>query len=452
MVVVQSMKHQAFAAITPALASKQLLNTQNRKRVVPLMKRLAQGFAKYLDLDRNVYVLALTVTPILIALFTWYRLVPLILRDLGASDVQVSTAFAIFSAGFTLLQYPGGVLADRWGRKPLVVYPTYAAALLYVAAGLTSNWVVLTAVLLVVNLMSALQMPAIISLIAEAVVPRRRGMAFGFYGVFISLSIAVGPALGAALLRSWTAQHLMIATGFVLLAMAVVRHWGLAETAHQVTAGLRVGIGEMLKGRMGLLLLAATLASVTFTLSVWGPFVPLFSKDVLGFTDEQINLLFAYGALMAIVASLVGGRIIDRFGSGITLSISTMAHGIVMLLWLLAKPFGLNTMVFAGAFFFAQVAMIGLDTLRTTMVADDIRATALGIMGTVSGLAGSAVLVGAGYAQEFLGPAAPYYILNILAIAAVLSLAALGRAEKAATEGQLQAAPRVAHLTDTSLK
>ena len=82
-----------------------------------------------MKLGRNVLVLSSTVFFILVALFSWYYLFPLYLKELGATESQIGLLYTLFTLSFTLLQLVGGVLSDRIGRKKCIVWPTYVYAL-----------------------------------------------------------------------------------------------------------------------------------------------------------------------------------------------------------------------------------------------------------------------------------------------------------------------------------
>ncbi|MEW5934910.1 MAG: MFS transporter, partial [Bacillota bacterium] len=69
------------------------------------------------------------------AMTMWSPVLPLILRDLGASDFQVSLSVATWTAVAALFQYRGGIWSDRFGRRPTLLYPTYLAGAAISAAG-----------------------------------------------------------------------------------------------------------------------------------------------------------------------------------------------------------------------------------------------------------------------------------------------------------------------------
>ena len=90
--------------------------------------------------NRNVAVLSVTSFLLVGAWFSWYPILPLHLRDLGATDTQVGLAYTLMQLGYQGMQILGGLLADRFGRKNVIVWPTFAYLPLYPLATATHNW------------------------------------------------------------------------------------------------------------------------------------------------------------------------------------------------------------------------------------------------------------------------------------------------------------------------
>src|SRR5271157_665767 len=52
-------------------------------------------------------------------MFTYFQ--PIYLQQLGASMLVIASVFSIYGAAMMLVNVPAGLLADRFGRKPLLV-------------------------------------------------------------------------------------------------------------------------------------------------------------------------------------------------------------------------------------------------------------------------------------------------------------------------------------------
>jgi MFS family permease len=88
------------------------------------------------------------------------------------------------------------LLADRFGRKRVIVWPTFAYLPLYLLAAATHHWGLLVALLVIADSLSAVQWPAFVASIAESVPEAQRGEAFAVFEFAAGLGMALGPGDG----------------------------------------------------------------------------------------------------------------------------------------------------------------------------------------------------------------------------------------------------------------
>lgn len=363
-----------------------------------------------LALERNVLVLSGTVFLILAALFSWYLLLPLYFRELGATDAEVGLAYSFLTIGYSLMQFAGGFLADRYGRKLLIILPTFAFVPFYVLAGFAQSWVTLLIALLIINSLSAIQWPAFISIMAESVSDRQRGMAFGFFEFAISLGITLGPALGAALLSRLGMRPLIYLTALIALLCALLRTAGLYETTHRPSPIELASLKQLGLPRLRWFLLAAILLVCIYNWTLWGPFVSLHAEDALGLSKPQINNLFAIGGLACIVGSLLGGHAASRFGGRSLLIVAGLGHVVTMIAWALAGTSPLGLPMFVITNMGLQMAIIGYDTLLTQVTPSESRGALVGFIGSVTGVIGGIAPTAGAYLRAGFGTTAPFWI------------------------------------------
>src|SRR4051794_9090657 len=140
-----------------------------------------------------------------LAYFTAFGLlipvVPLFAADvLGAGTTGVGVAVGAFSVMALLLRPLAGRLADRHGRRPVLVAGGLLFALVTAAHLLAGNLIELVALRLLLGAAEALFFVAATAALADLAPPRRLGEALSYNSLSLYLGIAWGPALGESLL------------------------------------------------------------------------------------------------------------------------------------------------------------------------------------------------------------------------------------------------------------
>jgi len=375
-----------------------------------------------LALERNVLVLSGTVFLILTSLFSWYLLLPLYFRELGANDAEVGLAYSLLTMSFAVMQFAGGLLADRYGRKLPIILPTLIFVPLYALAGLAQSWVALLVALLAINSLSAIQSPAFISIMAESVPEERRGMAFGVFEFAISLAATIGPALGAALVSRFGMRPLIYSTAVMALLCAILRTVGLHETSHRPSPIELASLKQLRQPRLRWFLLAAILLVCIYNWTLWGPFVSLHAEDALGLSKPQINNLFAVGGLACMVASLLGGHSASRFGGRNLLIAAGLGHVVTMVFWALVGTSPLGLALFVITNMGLQMAIIAYNTLLTQLTPRESRGAIVGLVGTVTGVMGGIAPTVGAYLRDDFGSTASFWIALLAGLAMAVFL------------------------------
>jgi MFS family permease len=372
-----------------------------------------------LALNRNVAVLSGTVFLFAGAWFSWYPILPLHLRDLGANDAQVGLAYTLMQLGYHGMQLLGGLLADRFGRKGVIVWPTFAYLPLYLLAAATHNWALLVALLVAADGLGAVQWPAFVASIAESVPEAERGAAFALFEFAAGLGVALGPAVGAVVLAVGGIPLLIGATGLVAFVCAVVRWLWLQETTHRSKPP---GLGDwrrLLNGRLRQFLVAASLFYLLMSVTVHGPFISLHAKDVGGLSEQGINSLIAAVGVVATVTGLAGGRMIRRLGARRALGVGALAHAGALLLWAYAPAALTGQSFLLVSWVGMQLSFVAYETTLSEQADDESRGSVVGLVGTVTGL-GAAIgpMLGA-WLRQALGSAGPFWGVLLLSLLVV---------------------------------
>jgi EmrB/QacA subfamily drug resistance transporter len=153
---------------------------------------------------------------------------PTLVRELNASTSQLQWVVDAYNLVFAALLLAAGSLADRFGRKGMLLAGLGVFGLASFAGGLTASASQLIVARSVMGLGAAMIFPATLSLISNVFTERtERARAIGLWGASAGVAIALGPIVGGWLLEhfSWTsiffAMAPVAAVGAVLVALTV---------------------------------------------------------------------------------------------------------------------------------------------------------------------------------------------------------------------------------------
>jgi MFS family permease len=319
--------------------------------------------------------------------------VPLYAARLGAREGHVGLIIGVFAFAAMLLRPVAGELADRAGRRPLVL----AGAAIFAAASAAYAAVPTLGALLVLRLFHGVGMglgPTAATVVAaDLAPPERRGAAMGLYGITSTAGMAVGPYLGVAMVQAWGFTPTFLAAAAVaLLALAV--GWRLPETRPPglpPPGGLRFSPGRLFSPQAAYPSLV--LLALFFGYGGVVSFLPLFAeRRGLG----NPGLFFTAFAVAVVLVRPRAGQLADRHGRRRVAAPALVLAGAALAgLGLAASPAGLiaAALAFGVGFGAAQPALLAMTADR---VPPEERGRAMGTLYTAweLGISGGSVLLG----------------------------------------------------------
>ncbi|MGN6445992.1 DHA2 family efflux MFS transporter permease subunit [Amnibacterium sp.] len=130
--------------------------------------------------------------------------VPYIVRDLGLSSTEVQWVQESYTLVFAATLLVFGVVADRIGRRRLLVIGAVLFAVASVVAALAASGPLLIGSRVLQGFGGAMILPTSLSLINATFTGRERGIAFAVWGSTIGGMAAVGPLLGGWLTTAFS--------------------------------------------------------------------------------------------------------------------------------------------------------------------------------------------------------------------------------------------------------
>lgn len=386
------------------------------------MDFLCKNF-KILLVERNVIILSFTVLLIIIIKYAWYPILPVYLTELKANNLQVAFSYTLLAFFSTLMQFLGGILSDFFGRKKLIVIPTFALSFCYLLSANSYQWKSLVLSLVFVNSLSALQSPSFYSIIAESVHKAKIGTAFGIYQMFRVLGITIGPAIGMFLILKISMTNIFYLASFVHFICALLRMICLKETHKKRHKNIEYGLNyfkKLFNKKILIIILSLSSLLLVFNLTIQGPFMPLYAFEVMLIEKSYINLFFSLGGFVAMVYSIFGGSVIDMLDSREVLVYCVLGLGISILLWSFSTSLWLIILFFIISYIFSQSCQIAYDSFITMIAKRENRGLVIGFVGTGAGLISSLGPYLGGYLKTKFGEQSPFWAALIVALIASL--------------------------------
>ena len=330
---------------------------------------------------------------------------------LDADSIGVGIAVAATAPTAMLLQPIAGRVADRRGRKPLIIVGSLLLALALVLYTLVASLPALVALRLVAGTGEALAFVATATIVNDLAPDERRGEAVSLYSLAIWGGLAVGPVLGEAALRDGAYDTVWLTASGCALAAGIVA-LGLPETRPQSARPV---------GRAPLVHRAALLPGLVLVLGMIGfagmaAFVPLYARE-LGLGGAAP--VFALNAAIVIAVRLLGRKIPDRFGPrrAATVAMTLAASGLGVIA-IVQTPAGL----YAGTVVLALGQALVFPALMTIVVATAPPAGRSSAVGSFTACADLGYAIGA---ISLGGVAAAAGYSGVFAVAALAAAAGL---------------------------
>jgi DHA1 family multidrug resistance protein-like MFS transporter len=319
-----------------------------------------------------------------------YPFLPFYLKDFGITDegsIAIWTGLLGTAAGVTLFIFSPiwGYLADRYGRKRMLLRSYFAGVVVMALQGYAPNVWWLLAMRLCQGMFMGSTSTA--TALVAANVPRPRlTSSLGLVATASFVSQISSPIAGGLLGVAVGFRATFVITA-VLYAIAGLIAWRFLREGTPVEAARRKQAGGsplVLLRDMGVFIPVLVLFVVYAAPSLSRPVIPLLLESFDASADSaDAGLVFASLAVTSVVSSIVGGRVAARIGSGRMLTISLVGAGTLFLLVPLAGGMA-RLLVLEGA--------IGLFSGSLIPVANALlgERSPAGREGLVFGFAGSA--------------------------------------------------------------
>jgi len=327
----------------------------------------------------------------------------LYLQDLGLSIMQIGLLSAIRSSQQFLLQLPGGMLADRIGRKKVLLLVALVRVFTPLVFWFSTTWEGILFASLLVGFES-ISGPAFQAIVAESLPREQMGSGYGIYNTIqripsISTALIGGILMDAMGIREGT-RICFIGASIVALIVFFARYYFIKETlVYQPRREMNVvrDVSEVLpliKGTLRGMLVASIITQ--FAANLTSAYVVIYAVDIIGLTKTEWGIITTIMNTLSLITAIPGGMISDRFDKRKLLAFSRAIEPVTNIGYITLRNIWqiIAVRVIAGAAMGVSGAnvegMLGgpaWSSLMADLVSPSNRGRVSGLMGTFSGLA-----------------------------------------------------------------
>lgn len=269
----------------------------------------------YLALEHNVTIASAAIFLIGFGEEIWKKFLPKYLEALGATTPIIGlfgTAQDFFDACY---QYPGGYVADRFGRRRAFLLFITLASFGYLVYLFSTSWPFLFVGLALAMAWQSMASPAIFAVIGDSLPRERRAMGFTLQSILKRVPIVIAPILGGALIAATglvNGIHIGLLITLALAALTIVLVLNLRtpdQAPHSINMrGVWQSFHRVLKRLLISDIIIRTCEGMTGVLAI------IYVTNVHGISVVAYGTLIAIQMITSILVYLPAGRIADRIG------------------------------------------------------------------------------------------------------------------------------------------
>jgi MFS family permease len=242
-------------------------------------------------------------------------LLPLYLLELNYSVGTVSFVIAVRGLGILLMDIPAGLMANRYGDKPIMVLGSATLLVAVMMFGLTDSMPLILVASALMGASGALSMVGRLSYLTDSCVSHERGRVIAMMAGLQRVASLLGPVI-----FSYAAKHLEYQPAFLIMAVVIACNLLLVvvfakhiEAAHRKQAPIS-GLFRMLVQHRQILITTGFAGLALMMLRTGRQLLfPLFGHGI-GLDVVHVGLLVSLSSAIDSLMFYPAGQIMDRKG------------------------------------------------------------------------------------------------------------------------------------------
>jgi MFS family permease len=391
---------------------------ESRARAAPLLNRrltLFMGAMVLANMGGNMYG----------------PLLPLYLKELNASVVQVGLFFTLSQIIPLALQILGGWISDSLGRLKSIAMGSVAGVFSYIGLILAPTWGWVLVGEGLSSVTRSLVAPSFSAFIAEESAEENRARVYGITEtIFIVVNI-IGPPLGGWIAGAYGFRAMLLVAGGLYFLATLIRI-GMARAAARdpsikagqlSAANLKRDLGMMVGmvlagGLVTWILITDGVRDVAYALSF--TLLPIYLQDIGGLSILQIGWLESIFGIFMMLVTLPAGWLADRKSERLAIVLGFFLQFLALVTFLRVTSFYGYAAAWALLGMGVGFVSPAYQALISKAVPEKVRGTAFGLFQTSLGVVSlPAPAIGAQLWARF-SPRTPFSLTALLALLAII--------------------------------
>lgn len=345
-----------------------------------------------------------------------------ITEHFGVGMTEVGILFAIFAGGSIIGSGIGGALADKYGRRFLVIFGLVVSGTGSILMGLINDLIIFYIIAGFFGMIGDFGSPARQAMVVDLLPTEKQAEGFGILRVAVNLSATIGPTLGGFLAtRSFMLLFIGDAVSSIITAFIVysvipeTKPQKLDDKPEETVGKTFIGYKEVLNDWVFVLFLSVSAITVLVYMQL-NSTLAVFLRDEHGFPPEGFGLLVSMNAAMVVLFQFWITRKISKYAPMKMIAIGTLLYMI---------GFGMYGFVSAIYMFFIAMAILTVgemiamplgQTAAASFASEDKRGRYMAVYGFHWAIPTLFGVYAAGLVMDNIGPYWVWYLAGILSL------------------------------------
>ena len=366
--------------------------------------------------------------------------------DVGMT--QVGQIFALFSITGLIGGMLGGAMADKFGRKKMMIFGLVFSATTSILMGLVNELAWFWVVCGTVGLLADTGFPAHHAMVADLLPEEKRAEGFGIMRVVANLAITIGPLIGG-LIATRSFLPLFILDAITSSIMAIIVLVKLPETKPEASPEAEKqslwqtvkGYGTVLKDGLYLAFIGAQMLMVIVYIQM-NVTLPVYMNDHMGMAPTSYGMLLSMNAGMVVLFQFFVTRKVNKYRPMMVMAVGTLLYAIGFAMFGFISAFGF----FILAMVIITIGEMMVSPVSQALVAEfapeDMRGRYIAMNDFCWIIPHAIGPLGAGIIMDNYNPVSLWKIAGVIGVVAVFSFLLLNTRMEHRRKKMSQPAPR----------